>query len=184
MAELDVLRLRLRNQRLDKGTFARPEDVVRWFGAMQAQEFAPAKWSVGQRTTGCDDAEVSEAIADGRIPRTHTLRPTWHFVARDDIRLVMTVTAPRVHQLSKGMYRQLGLDDETRAEYASAIAGTLEDGVHRTRAELADALARAGIEAKGQRLAYIMMHCELEALICSGAPRGKQQTYALVEQRA
>jgi hypothetical protein len=184
MAYLDVLRLRLHNQRLDKGTFARPEEVVRWFGAMQAQEFGPAKWSVGQRTVGCGDAEVSAAIADGRILRTHTLRPTWHFVARDDIRWVMTVTAPRVHQSSKGMYRQLELDEETLARAHKAIAGAIESDGHRTRAELGDALGAAGIQAKGQRLAYIVMHAELEALICSGAPRGKQQTYALVEERA
>jgi hypothetical protein len=184
MAELDVLRLRLRNQRLDMGTLGRPEEVVRWFGAMQAQEFGPAKWSVGQRTTGCGDAEVSKAIADGRILRTHTLRPTWHFVARDDIRWIMTVTAPRVHQLSKGMYRQLELDEPTLATAHKAIAGAIESGGHRTRAELGEALGAAGIEAKGQRLAYTVMHAELEALICSGAPRGKQQTYALVEERA
>jgi hypothetical protein len=151
---------------------------------MQAQEFGPAKWSVGQRTTGCSDLEVSKAIADGRILRTHTLRPTWHFVARDDIRWIMTVTAPRVHQASTGLYRRLELDEKTLARAHKAIAGALKGGHHRTRGELANALAEAGIDAKGQRLAYIVMHAELEALICSGAPRGKQQTYALVEERA
>ena len=181
---LDVLRLRLRNQRLDEGRFARPDEVVRHFGAMQAQEFGPAKWSVGQRTAGCGDVEVSAEIADGRILRTHALRPTWHFIARDDIRWVMTATAHRVHQSSRGMYRQLELDEGTLATAHKAISGALEEGVHRTRAELSEVLSRAGIEAKGQRLAYILMHAELEALICSGAPRGKQQTYAFVAQRA
>ena len=33
------------------------------------------------------------------------------------------------------------------------------------------------------RLAYILMHAELEAVVCSGAPRGKQQTYALFDER-
>jgi hypothetical protein len=45
-------------------------------------------------------------------------------------------------------------------------------------------LARGGIVARGERLAYILAHAELEALICSGALRGKQQTYALVDERA
>ena len=30
----------------------------------------------------------------------------------------------------------------------------------------------------------MMMHAELAGLICSGAARGKQQTYALLEERA
>ncbi len=44
-------------------------------------------------------------------------------------------------------------------------------------------LERAGIPASGIRLASIVMHAELDALICSGAMRGKQQTYALLEER-
>ena len=46
-------------------------------------------------------------------------------------------------------------------------------------------LAEAGIpEATGVRLGYIVMHAELEAVICSGPRRGAQHTYLLVEQRA
>jgi hypothetical protein len=34
------------------------------------------------------------------------------------------------------------------------------------------------------RLGYILMHAELEELVCSGPRRGKQHTYALLDQRA
>jgi hypothetical protein len=34
------------------------------------------------------------------------------------------------------------------------------------------------------RLAYLIMHAELEGLICSGPRRGKQFTYALLDERA
>ncbi len=54
---------------------------------------------------------------------------------------------------------------------------------HLTRAEVAIELDRAGVTASGLRLAYILMHAELEAVICSGAPRGKQQTYASFDAR-
>ena len=33
------------------------------------------------------------------------------------------------------------------------------------------------------RLTYLVMHAELECLICSGAMRGKQYTYALLDER-
>ena len=46
-------------------------------------------------------------------------------------------------------------------------------------------LGRAGIGGlDGQRLAYILMHAELDAVVCSGARRGKQHTYALLAERA
>ena len=46
-------------------------------------------------------------------------------------------------------------------------------------------LQKAGIAADdGIRLAYLMMHAELEGLVCSGARRGNQFTYALLDERA
>ena len=50
-------------------------------------------------------------------------------------------------------------------------------------AELAERLAADGIAADGPRLAYVLMHAELEELICSGPRRGKQHTYALLDDR-
>ena len=44
--------------------------------------------------------------------------------------------------------------------------------------------ARARIPFDGVRLAHLVMHAELEAAICSGPRRGKQFTYALLEERA
>jgi len=63
------------------------------------------------------------------------------------------------------------------------VLGVELDGRQRTRPELAAALVRVGIQAAGLRLGYIMMHAELEQLICSGPRRGKQFTYALLDER-
>jgi hypothetical protein len=49
---------------------------------------------------------------------------------------------------------------------------------------LGAALAQAGIIADTMRLAYIVHYAELEALLCSGPRRGKQFTYALLDERA
>ena len=48
----DIAGLRLRNQRLllaDESKFRSPEEVVGWLGAVQSQEYALARWSVGMR---------------------------------------------------------------------------------------------------------------------------------------
>ena len=82
------------------------------------------------------------------------------------------------------MRRTLELDPKTLAKALDVIADALRDDTHLTRAEVSDALRGRGIEATGQRLAYVMMHAELCALVCSGRRRGKQHTYALVDDRA
>ena len=151
---------------------------------MQAQEYRIAKWSIGQRARGVGEADVSGAITNGTILRTHVLRPTWHFVLPADIRWMLALTAPRIRVMMRSYDRKLELDGPVLARAFDAMTTALEGGRHRTRTELAEALRVTGIEARGQRLAHIVMHAELDALIASGAPRGKQQTYALLDERA
>jgi hypothetical protein len=55
---------------------------------------------------GATNVALDEAFNEGKILRTHVLRPTWHFVAPRDIRWMLDLTAPRVHVLNRFMYRQ------------------------------------------------------------------------------
>jgi hypothetical protein len=180
----DVARVRLRNQRLEGPALARAVDVVRWLVASQAQDFAGAKWALGLRTRGDDDAAVEAAFDRGDFLRTHVMRPTWHFVAQEDLRWLLALTAPRVHAVNGHRYRALGLDAATLSAGATALARALEGGRHLTRDELRQALARAGIATEDQRMAHLLMYAELEAVVVSGPRRGKQFTYALFDERA
>jgi hypothetical protein len=179
----DLARWRLRNLRLTGSQPGRPEQVVAWLGAAQAQEYGPAKWSIGMRTRGAIEATVEQALVGGRILRTHVLRPTWHFVAAADIRWLQALTAPRVEAGNALRYRQLELDQRLLTRTDRLLADALEGGRQLTRRQIGDLLSRAGIDTTGQRLAYIVTHAELTALICSGAPAGKLQTYALLDER-
>ncbi|MFN2490361.1 MAG: winged helix DNA-binding domain-containing protein [Actinomycetota bacterium] len=184
MKGLEITRRRLHNSGLTETSFEAPDEVVRWHGAMQAQDYGPAKWSIGQRATKLVDADLDRALATGSILRTHVLRPTWHFVARDDIRWLLALTGPRVQQHNGPRYRELELDERTCARCEALIVSALEGGNHLTRNAIAGLLDDAGINRSGQRLPFILMHCELEAAISSGPLVGKQQTYALLEERA
>jgi hypothetical protein len=175
---------RLRNHHITSPSFRRPADVVAWFGAVQAQEYGPAKWALGLRLTdGATDAQVQRACDEGRILRTHVLRPTWHFVAASDIRWLLELTAPRVHRIMSYYNSKLGLDTRTLTRCVAIIERALGRGDHLTRTELAARLDRARLPMTGIRLARVVMHAELEGIICSGRRAERHSTYALLSQR-
>jgi len=180
----DVTRRRLQNERLIGAPFEKPEDVVQWLGAVQAQDYPGAKWGIGQRVKDCVDATVEQAYTSGKILRTHVMRPTWHLVIPADIRWMLEISAPRVKATMATYDRQLELDNNVYKRTNAAIVKALQGGAHLTRKELGDALEAAGIAARGQRLGHIVHRAEIEALICSGELQGKQHTYALLEERA
>jgi hypothetical protein len=172
------------NSGLFQPRFERPEAVVSWMGAVQSQDYPGAAWGLARRTRTPADAPVHEAFDAGRILRTHILRPTWHFVAPADLRWMLALSGPRVQVCNRSLYRSLSLDARTLARGHSIIARALEGRNWQTRADLAAALERGGIRASGIRLAYLVMHAELDGLICSGPRRGRQFTYALLDERA
>lgn len=179
-----VLRARLLHQGLATAPSASVVDVVRHLGAVQSQELSPAKWSLGARAAGSTVADVDAALASGAIVRTHVLRPTWHFVDARDLRWLQALTGHRVVTGMASWERKLGLDAKTFARSERVIAKALRGGAHLTRQDLGALLAKDGImNSESNRLAHLVMHAELEAVICSGVPRGKQQTYALVDER-
>ncbi len=183
-SSLEIVAERLHHQHLSKPERKTPAQVVSWLGAMQAQDFPAATWAIGLRS-GCNCADVEQAFNDGAILRTHVLRPTWHFVTPADIRWILALTAPRVHATNAYYYKQSGLDAKTIARACAMMHRVLDDGEPMTRAELAVVLKKARVPAEGLKLAYIMMHAELEGMICSGPRRGKQfTTYMLLDQRA
>ena len=176
---------RLANQNLASGRRGGPTDVVRWLGAVQAQEYPFAKWGVGLRMRATTtDVKIERAFAEGAILRTHVLRPTWHFVAAEDIRWMLELTAPRIQRAMASYNRRLELDPSTLSRAIGIIERGVGDGRHLARAAIAAKLEEGGIVARLQRLAHIVMHAELEQVICSGARRGKHFTYASLAERA
>lgn len=184
MNTTEITQRRLLNQGLTSFRFADPADIVRQMGAVQSQDYAGAKWGLGQRLPEATDATLDEAFNNGSLLRTHLLRPTWHFVAPEDIRWLLQLTGPRVHTVNTSMYRKLEVDKPLLKKSYKIIEKTLHDQQYRTRPELGAALTRARVNAEGLRLTYIVMSAELDGLICSGPRRGKQFTYALLEERA
>jgi hypothetical protein len=184
MSDLTLLAQRLYSHHLNDPVFETPAEVVRWYGAVQAQEYLDTKWSLHQRMKGGTHEMIEQAFNEGLILRTHVMRPTWHFVAPEDLRWLLMLTGPRVQAINRHYNRQTELDEGLLAKGAETMAQALQGGNFLTRPELAKILAeKAGLVASGMRLSYLVMNAELEGVICSGPRRGKQFTYALLEER-
>ena len=161
-----------------------PGELVRWLGAVQAQDFALSRWSIGQRAA-CDAKAIDAALADGSIVRTHVLRPTWHFVTREDIGWMLALTRERVRARLRPYDRQNGIDAEMIQTSRRAIEAAIRKSGHLTRERIADILRRRRIRVdSGWIVGHLLMHAELSGTICSGIAQGTQQTYALLEERA
>ncbi|XKQ76823.1 winged helix DNA-binding domain-containing protein [Paenarthrobacter ilicis] len=184
-----VRALRMRLQQLRAPFAASPAEAVRNLLAVQSQEFAYARWTLAQRSSpGVTASAVELAVAGGTILRTHILRPTWHFVHRDDLGWLMGLSAERLHQGNKGMYRQTGIDPDAAARSGRLLAQAVEGGAHKTREELAGILGQAGFPGKGLGFVYHLMHAEVSGILVSGAPvrssgGALKQTYALFGER-
>ena len=184
MTNLDIAHRRLQNQQITQHICAKPCDVVQWLGAIQAQDYAAAKWALGLRLPAATDYDIEQAFTNGDILRTHVMRPTWHFVSPADIRWLLALTAPHVNATNAYYYRQHGLDEAIFMQSNAALVKALQGGKQLTRPELVSVLQQVGIASNDPlRFGLIIMHAEFDGIICSGARRGKQFTYALLDER-
>lgn len=182
MTPAQIVAYRLTQQKLVGKAATSPVEVVRLLCAVQSQDFYGAKWALGQRSNSSDDT-VEKAFNAGKILRTHVLRPTWHFVLPEDIRWMLSLTAPRIHAANQAMCRKLGLTPQILARATSVIAKALQGGAHLDRHDLSARITDAKLDISEGRLVHVLFHAELEQVICSGPRKGKQFTYALMEER-
>jgi len=179
----DIATLRLINQQILDPRLLTVKDLVGWMGAMQAQDYAMAKWAVGLRLPGSTNKSVETAFNKGEILRTHLMRPTWHFVSADDIYWMLTLTAPQVKASTNSRERELGLTGDIFTKSNSIIESALIGGKQLIRDELVVELNRAGIATDENRASHLFARAELDGLVCSGAVQEGKQTYAILAER-
>jgi hypothetical protein len=179
---MNVGRTRLANQHISKQRFTDPADVVRWHGAVQAQDYLAGLWAVGLRAKGATEASVEEAVARRAIVRTWPMRGTLHFVAAPDIRWMTRLLTPRVIAGAKSRYRQLGMDDSTFASAARVAERALAGGKVVRRDALYRIWNDAGIATHDARGLHLLGFLSQTGLLCFGPRDGKQQTFTLLEE--
>ncbi|MDX6180871.1 winged helix DNA-binding domain-containing protein [Flavobacterium sp. Fl-77] len=183
MTHREISHQRLVSQKLLETSSSSPQEIVHHLGAMQAQDYSMAKWAIGSR---CDatEKEIEETINLGEIIRTHILRPTWHFVSADDIYWMLDVSGPQVKRIILAETIKYGYDEKEFDKINSRIEKMLAGNNHLTRDEIIQELNVKKVTGEYfLSPVLIMMYAELDGLVCSGKTRGKQMTYALLEER-
>ncbi|HET6174040.1 MAG TPA: winged helix DNA-binding domain-containing protein [Gaiellales bacterium] len=161
-----------------------PADVVRWLGAIQAQDYYQSLWAVGSRVRAGTAAGVECAIAERRILRTWLMRGTIHFAPPEDVRWLLALCAPRLAAAEARRREQLGLDEAQIERCAELLARALAGDRRLTRPVVMRLFEEAGIETTGQRGYHILVRLARNGLICLGPMQGKQQTFVLLDDWA
>lgn len=182
MTTAQLLQIRLHNQQLSQQQFKTPGEVVEWLGAVQAQDFLGALWSIGMRLPGSTETEIEKATIDKSIIRTWPMRGTLHFVSPKDIRWMLKYLAARVQSKVGSVFRREGLDEKQFTKAMKIWEKALDGGKSLTRDEMYDALERSKLSSKGIRGLLMLGYAAQEGLICFGARQGKQQTLVLLDE--
>lgn len=174
-----IARWRLRSQLL-AAPVEQAEQVVRSLLAVQAENASQSAWAVATRTTSPRQDDLADALADGRVLRTHVLRSTWHYVHAEDVQWLQDLTAPRVLPVFDQQLQPLA---DRMTALADAVEEVLAEASDRSRADLAVALNERGEKLTGQQLMLLLGYLEVRGLVSSGVPRDGEHTYALFADR-
>ncbi|MFW6600362.1 winged helix DNA-binding domain-containing protein [Propionibacteriaceae bacterium Y2011] len=181
--DIEIARWRLRNQYLTSPHAGSAAAVVHHLLAVQAENPGQSAWAVGTRTRAADPTDLAGLLASGEVLRTHVLRPTWHYVGRDDLDWLLALTGPRVRRGPVAALRdQHGLGASEQEQLTVAVTEFLTHEPDRTRTEVADHV-RERFPAMAERLTshvmmLVMADAELDRWVCSGTPREGEHTYA------
>jgi hypothetical protein len=158
-------------------------EAARLTGGLQAQDQQAARLGVRARTKNVTEADVVRAIAvDRSVVRTWLMRATIHLVAAQDVAWMTRLLGPAIARKFRTRWRQLGLTDDLLARAFAQLPDILASGPQ-TRHEVAAALAQRGvvIDTADQAPTHLLLHATTMGLTCRGADRGREATFARLE---
>ena len=182
MTSIDLLYRRLFHQKIAGPAFDKPEEVVSWFGAVQAQDYPGALWSVGLRMKDATESGIEKVIAERKIVRSWPMRGTLHFVSSGDIGWMLRLLAPKIIAGNMARLKRMGIDEDTLKRSRKIFTRALQGGKIFTREGMYGLLESGRVSLSGMRGIHILWRLALEGLICSGPREGKQQTFVLLDE--
>jgi hypothetical protein len=172
---------RLRNQLLVDKPFKSVYEVVKWMGALQAQDYYGSLWAIGLRMKGLNENMIEKAIDDKQIVRSWPMRGTLHFTAPEDLRWMLNLLAPRVIKKATSVYTQADLNSKVFSKASNILVKEFEKSPTMTRDEIYRVLEKYRISTSQSRGLHILGWMAQNGIICQASRKGKQPTFALLD---
>lgn len=169
-------------QRIGSSEFATPVDAVRWMLALQGQDFAGVRWSVGLRHAGATEARVLAALDAGEIVRSWPLRGTLHLVAAEDLGWMLRLTATRTIAAAAGRRASLGITGADLERARGAAIAALTGRRVLARDALLATIGAAHVSTHGQRGYHLLWCLAQTGTLVLGPTEGRQQAFALLDE--
>ncbi|HLP02794.1 MAG TPA: winged helix DNA-binding domain-containing protein [Opitutaceae bacterium] len=157
-------------------------DVVRWVGALQAQDYENCLWAVGVRTRDATRASVERALAEREIVRTWTMRGTWHLAPAADVRWMQDLLAARQLPAIRRRSEELGFSEAEVRRARAVVEKALAGGRVLPRPDLIRRLAEAGCRTEEQCANHLLRRFGNEGLLCGAVPEDREATFALRDE--
>ena len=164
---MNPVAIRLLNQQLIAPQFDTPAEVVRYMGAMQAQEYRMMRWAVAMRTRKPSYNAFKKAFDEGEIIRLHLMRGTWQLVSAEDYWMLIDLCAPKALAAIKGWMRsnRISISEEEEKIIRKIIFQAVSDKGSATKEDIVQALARKDIRMDEHRLSYHIRMAEVAGTI-------------------
>jgi hypothetical protein len=183
MTPVEISQIRLISQKIALSDIKSAGELVRWMGAIQAQDYTMSKWAVASRLKYPEAINIQTAMDKGEIIRIHVLRPTWHLISSDDIYWMLSLSAPKIKSSQKSRHRELELTDALIKRAESILEKNLSGGKNLTREEIENEFNKNNIRTDENRLSHILVRAELNGIVCSGPVKGNKLTYSMLHER-
>ena len=182
---MNPIAIRLLNQQLISPQFSTPTEVVRYMGAMQAQEYRMMRWAVAMRTRKPSFKAFKKAFDEGQIIRLHLMRGTWQLVSAEDYWSMIDLFAPKAIAVTKGWMssNKIAIPDEELMRIREILVQTAADKRSVTKEDFVQALADRNLQMDDHRLSYHIRMAEMAGILCSGDLQPMKATYALTANK-
>lgn len=168
-------RLRLASQGLIGPGLGSVSDAARWMTATQAQDLQAALWAIGLRVPGSDVSDIRAAVDSGAVVRSWPMRGTLHFVAPEDLRWMLDLTAERLSRMVAGRHRELDIAWADIEKCRDVALERISAGGPVSRTELFAMFEAAGQPTTGLRGIHILGTLCRHAWLVQGPLAGNQQ---------
>ena len=185
MNKQKAIQIRMLNQQLLFPLYQKPQNIVAWQGAMQAQDYNYFRWAIGIRQRIPQIAQLQAAFAKAELLRLHLLRCTVQVVSQKDIGWLLPLCKERNLRTLQSWHKSINISfsESHFEEITRAMQELLAGGKSLPKRAIAEELTSLGFLLDDRLLTSLLVRSEIEGLLCSGVMQGREATWALLSER-